>query len=83
MALRKFQLAIECDSEEEFNAAQEALRQISGMRLMTAKGLITYYPLMKSKEREIMQLFRLFAEKGKKALTSIEGAKLMWSLTNK
>lgn len=83
MALRKFQIAIDCDSEEEFDAAQEALRQISGMRLLTAKKVITYYPLLRTKEKEIDRLFTLISKGGVKSLMSIEGAQLIRSLTSK
>lgn len=83
MALRKFQMAMDCDSEEEFNAAQEALRQISGMRLLTAKKVITYYPLLRTKEKEISRLFSLISKRGVKSLMSIEGAQLIRSLTSK
>lgn len=83
MALRKFQMAMECDSEEEFNAAQEALRQVSGMRLLTAKKVITYYPLLRTKEKEISRLFSLISKGGVKSLMSIEGAQLIRSLTSK
>lgn len=83
MALRKFNIAMECGSEEEFNAAQEALRQISGMGLLSAKKVIAYYPLMNSKRREISRIFDLIANGGVKSLLSIEGAQLIRSLTNK
>lgn len=83
MALRKFNIAMDCDSEEEFNAAQEALRRISGMGLLSAKKVIAYYPLMNSKKNEINRIFALIADGGIKSLLSIEGAQLIRSLTGK
>lgn len=83
MALRKFNFAMDCDSEEEFAAAQEALRQISGMGLLSAKKMIAYYPLVQSKQREVSRLFHLITNGGIKSLLSIEGIQLVKSFTSK
>ncbi|MEG0560711.1 MAG: hypothetical protein RR513_09390 [Muribaculaceae bacterium] len=83
MAIQKFYIAFDCETQEEADAAQEALKRISNMRILTAKKIITYYPILKSKEKEIKNIIRIIANGGVKALMSYEGALNIKSLKSK
>lgn len=80
MAIKKLFIAIECANDEEEQAAQEVLKQLSNMRIFDAKKLITYYPILKSKERPIRELFGLVSDGGVKSLLSMKGISLIKSL---
>lgn len=80
MALKKLFIVIDCDNEQEEQAAQEAFKQLSNMRILTAKKLITYYPILKSKEGTIRKLFDMVTSGGVKSLMSIQGMSLIKSL---
>lgn len=81
MALKKLYIAIDCGNDQEEQAAQEVLKQISNMRIFDAKKLITYYPILKSREKGIRELFGLVSNGGVKSLLSMKGISLIKSLT--
>ncbi|MEF9922992.1 MAG: hypothetical protein RR854_00260 [Muribaculaceae bacterium] len=81
MALKKLFIVLECANDQEEQAAQEVLKQISNMRIFDAKKMITYYPILKSRERSIRELFGLVSSGGVKSLLSMKGISLIKSLT--
>lgn len=83
MAIKKLYIAIECANDQEEQAAQEVLKQLSNMRIFDAKKLITYYPILKSREGTIRELFNLITTGGIKSLLSMRGMGLIKSLTSK
>ena len=83
MALRKIYLAVDCENDAERDAVQGMANEISNMRVLNSRSLISVQPLIQRNGPELKRLFTLIANGGPKALLSMEGARLLMSLRNK
>ena len=77
MSLRKLYIAIDCASEEERDAVQRVLEEVSNMRVLTGSSIVRMYPMFQQKRRELTELFRMIAEGGVKSLLSMRGAQII------
>ena len=80
MALRKFFIVLECDDEAQHDAAQRVFNELSNARLFNAGTLVRAYPMYKSREVDLRQLFSLVSANGVKGLLSVQGATLLAKL---
>ena len=83
MALRKFFVVLECDSDEQHDAAQKVFNDLSNARLLTASQLLQAYPIYKARENDLRQLFALVAANGVRGLLSMQGAGLLAKLARR
>lgn len=83
MALRKFFVVLECDSDEQHDATQKVFNDLSNARFLTARQLLQAYPIYKAREGDLRQLFSLVAANGVRGLLSVQGASLLAKLARR
>ena len=81
MAYRKVILLIDCDNDQEKATVQSLCDEISNMRVLTGRDIVTMAPKFRQHKEDFIQLFRMISKGGPKALLSIEGAKLLSKFT--
>lgn len=79
--LRKVYLVIECADDTQKDAVQQALNDISNMRVLHGDNIQSMYPFFKIHQKELMQLFEMIKKGGVKSLFSIQGGTLLSKLT--
>lgn len=80
MALRKLYVVIDCDDEEQKNAVQNALNELSNSRLLTSRNIISMYPFFSKHKNELFELFNMVKTGGIKSLLSVRGGTLINNL---
>ncbi|MBO5865929.1 MAG: hypothetical protein J6Q73_07765 [Bacteroidaceae bacterium] len=83
MALRKFFVVLECDSDEQHDATQKVFNELSNARFLTAGKLLQAYPVYKAREVELKQLFSIVSANGVRGLMSVQGASLLAKLARR
>lgn len=81
MALRKLFIVLDCDDEAQKEAVQNALNDISNMRILKGADIIRMKPLFDKNRNELMQLFNMIKTGGAKSLLSIQGGMLLRKFT--
>lgn len=81
MALYKIILAVECDSDQQRDAVQRIANDVSNTRMLNGAKIVSYYPLIQQRKRELTDLFKIITTRGIKGLLSVEGAQLIARLT--
>lgn len=82
MALRKFYIVVDCDSEQEREQLQQTLNDISNMRAFRASDVIRMRPMFERHRDDLIKLFRMIKQGGVKSLLSIQGGMLLNRLKN-
>lgn len=77
MALRKFYIAIDCENDEQKEAVQVALNDLSNSRILTSRNIISMYPFFKKHQNELFELFNMVRSGGVKSLLSMKGGTLI------
>lgn len=80
MALRKLYIVVDCEDEEQKNAVQTALNEISETRALTSRNIISMYPFFKRHRSELVELFCMVKDGGIKSLLSVRGGTLINNL---
>ena len=83
MALRKFFVVLECDSDEQHDATQKVFNELSNARFLTVGKLLQAYPVYKAREVELKQLFSIVSANGVRGLMSVQGASLLAKLARR
>lgn len=80
MALRKLYIVVDCEDEEQKEAVQTALKELSGTYAITSRSIISMYPFFKKHRAELLELFGMIKTGGIKSLLSIRGGALINNL---
>ncbi len=80
MALRKLYIAVDCEDDEQKNAVQTALNELSNTRVLTSRNIISMYPFFKKHQSELIELFGMIKTGGIKSLLSVRGGTLINNL---
>lgn len=81
--LRKVYLVIDCRDDAQKELVQNALNDISNMRILNGESIQSMYPFFKQHQKELLQLFDMIRRGGIKSLFSIQGGSLINKLTKK
>lgn len=71
MELRKIEIAVYCDNEQERVAVQNIAKEISGMFEINAKNLIEFYPFVKQNKALLYTAVKTVANEGKKGVIKL------------
>lgn len=66
MELRKIEIAVYCENEQERVAIQNIAKEISGMFDIKAKDVIGFYPFVKKNKALLYTAVKTVANEGKK-----------------
>lgn len=80
MALRKLYIVVDCEDDEQKNAVQNALNELSNTRVLTSRSIISMYPFFKKHQAELVELFGMIKNGGIKSLLSVRGGTLINNL---
>lgn len=78
--LGKVYIVLDFADEAEKAQVQDILKEVSNMRLTNGGQIVSMYPFVKARQRELLQLFQMIRNNGVKSLLSFEGAALVKSL---
>lgn len=78
--LGKVYIVLDFADEREKEQVQEILKEFSNMRLTNGRQIVSFYPFVKARQRELFQLFNMIRNNGVKSLVSLQGAALVKSL---
>lgn len=78
--LGKVYIVLDFADEAEKAQVQDILKEVSNMRLTNGTQIVSIYPFVKTRQRELLQLFNLIRNNGVKSLLSLQGAALIKSL---
>lgn len=81
--LGKVFLVLDFDNEEQKAFVQEALKEISNMRMVTGRQIQQGYPFFRQNRQELAELFNMIQSGGVKSLVSVRGAQIISRLTRK
>lgn len=81
--LSKVYIVLDFDDDEQKQDVQDALKEISNMRIITGRQIQQGYPLFRKHRAELMELFRMITTGGVKSLLSIRGAQIIKQLTRR
>lgn len=71
MELRKIEIAVYCDNEQERVAVQNIAKEISGTFEIKAKNLIEFYPFVKQNKALLYTAVKTVANEGKKGVIKL------------
>lgn len=71
MELRKIEIAVYCENEQERVAVQNIAKEISGMFDIKAKDVIGFYPFVKKNRALLYTAVRTVANEGKKGVLKL------------
>lgn len=71
MELRKIEIAVYCENEQERVAVQNISKEISGMFDIKAKDVIGFYPFVKKNRALLYTAVRTVANEGKKGVLKL------------
>lgn len=77
MALRKFYIVIDCEDDEQKEAVQAAMNELSNSRILTSRNIISMYPFFRKHRSELFELFNMVRSGGVKSLLSVRGGALI------
>lgn len=80
MGYRKLYIVVDCEDEEQKEAVQNALNELSNARVLTSRNIISMYPFFKKHQAELVELFNMIKVGGIKSLFSLRGGMLMNNL---
>lgn len=80
MALRKLYIVVDCEDDEQKEAVQTALNELSNTRVLTSRNIISMYPFFKKHQSELIELFGMIKSGGIKSLLSVRGGTLINNL---
>lgn len=81
--LRKLFVVVDCADDKEKEAVQAAFNELSNMRVLSGRQIVSMYPFFRQRKAELMELFGMIRDGGAKALLSLRGATLLSQLTKK
>ena len=71
MELRKIEIAVYCENEQERVAIQNIAKEISGMFDIKAKDVIGFYPFVKKNKALLYTAVKTVASEGKKGVMKL------------
>lgn len=80
MALRKLYIVVDCEDDEQKEAVQTALKELSTAYAITSRNIISMYPFFKKHQSELIELFGMIKTGGIKSLLSVRGGTLINNL---
>lgn len=80
MALKKLYIVVDCENDEQKEAVQNALNELSNSRILTSRKIISMYPFWKKHQSELVELFNMIKTGGIKSLLSVRGGALINNL---
>lgn len=80
MALRKLYIVVDCEDDEQKEAVQTALKELSTAYAITSRNIISMYPFFKRHQAELVELFGMIKSGGIKSLLSVRGGTLINNL---
>lgn len=78
--LRKVFIVIDFEDEQQVHEVQEELNSFSNSRVLDGKKLRTMLPMFKKHKGALIELMKLIAQGGVKAVLSMRGAQLINSI---
>lgn len=78
--LRKVFIVIDFEDEQQVQEVQEELNAFSNSRVLDGKKLRTMLPMFKKHKGALIELMKLIAQGGVKAVLSMRGAQLINSI---
>ena len=80
MALRKLYIVVDCEDEEQKEAVQTALKELSTTYAITSRSIISMYPFFNKHRAELSELFSMIKKGGVGSLLSMRGGMLINNL---
>ena len=81
--LKKVFLVVDVDNEEQKEAIQQIMNDVSNMRMLQGGKIVSLYPFVKKHQNELYQIFRIVADGGVKSLLSPTGMNVISKLIRK
>ena len=81
--LKKVFLVVDVDSDEQKEAVQQIMNDVSNMRLLQGNKIVSLYPFIKKNQNELYSIFNLVANGGVKSLLSPSGMGVISKLIRK
>lgn len=77
MALRKLYIVLDCENDQEKEAVQQMLNELSNMRVTTGRQIVNMWPALQRNKQDLMTLFSMIRQGGVKSLLSVKGGILI------
>ena len=77
MAIRKLYVAIDCDTDEQKEQVQQVLNELSNMRIITGRQILSSVPMIQKNRNDLYTLFNMIKQGGIKSLFSLQGGMLI------
>lgn len=78
--LRKVFIVLDFEDEAQVNELQQELNEFSNSRVLDGHKLRSMMPLYKKHKNDLMELIKMIAKGGVKAVLSVRGAQIINSL---
>lgn len=81
--LKKVFLVVDVDSDEQKEAVQQIMNDVSNMRMLQGGKIVQFYPFVKKHQNELYQVFKMVADGGIKSLVSPSGMSIISKIIRK
>lgn len=79
--LRKIYVAVDCENDKERDAVQEAVNELSEMRMFRGADIVQMQPMLRAHSEDFSELFNMVVHGGVKSLLTLKGGMLIKRLT--
>lgn len=83
MGFWKVYIAVDCENEQEYQQVQQAAKDISNMRILKGKDILSMLAMFAKYRSEMTELFRMISQGGVKSLMSGQGMRILGSLAKR